>query len=208
MLRAALISIRILGLLLSVSMWGRLWGQPGDHLLGGPQLRTGLSPATVLAWAVWLINGFAAAAEMAEHLAHHNPRAAGVVAAAAGMWVIWHLARTGLAVSAPRDPRRMFDSQQRRIGFARAGHRCEFDGMLWFTRCRRQAEHADHWLPHSKGGATTLPNLVAACAWHNTSKGAHIPTGWQTHRISRRRRRYFSHGAKTRPGARYRPSKT
>lgn len=208
MLRAALISIRMLGLLVSVSMWGRLWGPAGDHLLRGPQLGTDLSPTTIPAWAVWLINGFTATATMAVRQAHDNPRAAGVTVAAAGMWVVWHLARAGLAMSAPKDPRRMFDSGQRRMGFARAGHRCEFDGMLVFTRCRRQAEHADHWLPHCRGGATTLPNLVAACAWHNTSKGAHIPTSWQTHRIAGRRRRYFPPGAETRPGARYRPSRT
>lgn len=106
-----------------------------------------------------------------------------------------------------RDPQRMFNVDQRVACFTRAGHRCEIT-VLGFIRCQRPAVHADHHYPHSKGGATSMANAVAACARHNTSKGAHMPTILETHMIAARRRRYFPAGTPRRPGQWYRRAGT
>lgn len=94
---------------------------------------------------------------------------------------------------ARKDPTRAFTGTQRSTGFNRAQNRCEFDRVV-FWRCRRPAQHGDHWLPHSKGGASSLTNFVAACAKCNLSKSAKMPTPGQTARLKRRRRRYFAPG--------------
>lgn len=108
--------------------------------------------------------------------------------------------------SAPEqlDPQRMFNADQRRIGAARAGNRCEMDGVFPWTRCKRTGTHGDHHFPWSKGGATSMANFVWACARCNTSKGAKVPTHFQTSRIARRRRKYFPAAIPTRPGQRAR----
>ena len=93
----------------------------------------------------------------------------------------------------PTDPSRLFSPIQRNEGFARAGGRCELDG-LFFTRCKGKAHHGDHHFPWSKGGSTSMTNFVAACASCNTSKGAKIPTAWATMRMEARRRKYFPQG--------------
>lgn len=92
------------------------------------------------------------------------------------------------------DPQRMFTVAQRTQGFARAGRRCEYDGALWFLRCKTPATHGDHFYPWAKGGASSMVNFVAACARHNLSKGATLPSWFQERRIRRRRRRYFPAG--------------
>lgn len=101
------------------------------------------------------------------------------------------------------DPQRLFSATQRRAAAERAGGRCEMDGLLIWTRCGRPGSHGDHWMPWSRGGATTMDNHVWACAPCNLAKGARVPTFWETARIERRRRRYFSPGGDTRPGARF-----
>ncbi|PPG14384.1 HNH endonuclease [Rathayibacter rathayi] len=83
---------------------------------------------------------------------------------------------------------------QRTAGFARADGRCEFDGALFFVRCPRDAHHADHFYPWSKGGATSMQNLVAACAACNLSKGPKMLSAFYRKRIERRRRKYFTVG--------------
>lgn len=102
----------------------------------------------------------------------------------------------------PKDGDRLYSKQDRMIGFARAGGRCEMDGFLWFLRCSREAKHGDHHYPHSKGGATTMQNFVAACVRCNTSKGAKVPTRMQTRRIQNRRRSYFPKGVSVTAGER------
>lgn len=92
-----------------------------------------------------------------------------------------------------RDPRRVFSVSEREQGHARAGHRCELD-MLPFVRCRNSSNAGDHWFPYSKGGATSMSNFVAACAFHNGLKSNHLPTKAATARIEARRRRYFPPG--------------
>lgn len=92
--------------------------------------------------------------------------------------------------NAPKDPSRLFSSNQRTEGFARAGGICEMESFP-FIRCRKKATHGDHWYPWSKGGATSMDNFVAACASCNTSKGAKVPTFFATARLEKRRRKYF-----------------
>lgn len=102
----------------------------------------------------------------------------------------------------PQDPQRMYTSEQRAEAFSRAGGRCEYTGFL-LSRCPRPAEHADHLIPWSKGGATTLENCVASCAHHNTSKGATLLPRWRVRVLERRRRRYFPPGVDVRVGERF-----
>lgn len=106
------------------------------------------------------------------------------------LWLVWKIV-TLVPRSARKDPKRLFAKSQRRVGFDRAGNRCEMDGFLIFTRCRRKAEHGDHWIPHSKGGCTNLENFVAACAICNLAKSNRTPTRMETFRLESRRQRYF-----------------
>ena len=127
-----------------------------------------------------------------------------MIGAVLGLWLLVPAVRHRLAVAYPRDPRRAYNNEERQAGFRRAGHRCEFDIWMGLARCKSPPSTATTGWPHSRGGATTMPNLVAGCAWHNTSKGATMPTAAQTHRIARRRRGYFPAGEPTAPGERYR----
>lgn len=97
---------------------------------------------------------------------------------------------------AQHDPQRAFTPAQRQAIFARAGWRCEHFGLLG-VRCRHQAAHADHVVPWSRGGASTLANAQALCARHNLAKGARMPGRVSTRRLARRRRRYFPAGMPT-----------
>lgn len=115
-------------------------------------------------------------------------------------WVLALVVATVLAVGVSarnrgrqQDPVRAFPEKMRREAFARAGGTCEY--ARWWGRCRRTANHADHFYPHARGGASTLANCVAACQWHNLSKGAKLPSRWTRAGIERRRRRYFPPGA-------------
>lgn len=56
--------------------------------------------------------------------------------------------------------------------FARDGYRCIYCGM------KDVALHADHVLALSRGGASTMENLVTACGGCNTSKGAKPVQEW------------------------------
>jgi hypothetical protein len=102
----------------------------------------------------------------------------------------------------PTDPSRLFSAVQRTEGFSRAGGQCEMDGVFFF-RCKAKAHHGDHHFPWSRGGSTSMANFVAACARHNTSKGAKVPTAWQTFRMEARRRKYFPQGVNVKAGERF-----
>ncbi|MBC9927275.1 HNH endonuclease [Leucobacter sp. cx-169] len=102
-----------------------------------------------------------------------------------------------------KDPKRAFDSEQRRKGFALASSQCEMS-TPWMTRCTATASHADHFYPHAKGGASSMMNLVAACAPHNLSKGAKLPSAVDRALISARRRNYFPADLERKPGEWYR----
>jgi len=88
---------------------------------------------------------------------------------------------------------RTFSFDQKSRVFANANWQCEFDDGL--RRCRNKAEHADHFYPWARGGASSERNLVAACSKHNLSKGAKMPSPALKFRIENRRRSYFPKGA-------------
>ena len=100
-----------------------------------------------------------------------------------------------------RDPVRRFSRQERREGMARAGGQCEMEAGPR-RRCRRTAEHGDHFYPWSKGGSTSLENFVAACARCNRTKGAWVPSPGQQARMERRRREYVAPAGSVSVGAR------
>jgi hypothetical protein len=105
-----------------------------------------------------------------------------------------------------RDPDRWFDSHQRSQGRARADGRCEYTaGWAWWRRCPAPAQEADHFWPWARGGATSIDNLVAACAVHNQAKGGRQPSAISRWAIAVRRRGYFPAGVPRTPGAWYRP---
>lgn len=89
-----------------------------------------------------------------------------------------------------RDPLRRFSHVQKQEILARAAHRCEYHG--WLTgRCTVTAGlEADHVVPWSRSGPTTVENGQALCRRHNRSKAATVPFGWQRRAIDRRRLRY------------------
>lgn len=104
-----------------------------------------------------------------------------------------------------KDPQRMYTTEQRTESFARAGGQCEY--MSWaLSRCGAPAEHADHFFPHSKGGATSLLNCVASCAHHNTSKGAKVLPKRAGKFLEMRRKRYYPAGVPVTVGELYDPS--
>lgn len=55
----------------------------------------------------------------------------------------------------------------------RDGHACRYCGVTGI------ALECDHVLPRSRGGPTTLENLVASCKSCNASKGARTPEEWR-----------------------------
>ena len=202
MIRTLVLSMRavaVMALLIVVGAAAGGLGWPPGLTSTGP-----FSSASTPALADWAVAALHSSLRLGVELVGEHPQAAPVIGAVLGLWLMVPAVRHRLAVAYPRDPRRAYNNEERQAGFRRAGHRCEFDIWMGLARCKKPAEHCDHWLPHSRGGATTMPNLVAGCAWHNTSKGATMPTAAQTHRIARRRRGYFPAGEPTAPGERYR----
>lgn len=88
-----------------------------------------------------------------------------------------------------RDPQRFFSSAQRHELARRAGGRCEHKPLLWH-RCDRTGRHADHVIPWSKGGPTTLDNGQWLCARHNLRKSDTMPSPLYRWRLTRRREHY------------------
>lgn len=131
-----------------------------------------------------------------------HPRAASVVVlllvAPVAISTLWSMVPRQIR----KDPQRLYSSDERRVGSQMSGDRCEGE-LFPFFRCRGGAEQGDHWFPHSKGGATSMENLVMLCAPCNRSKSARIPTLWQTLRITMRRRKYFPPNREPRPGQKY-----
>ncbi|GAA1937517.1 hypothetical protein GCM10009689_17620 [Brevibacterium antiquum] len=121
----------------------------------------------------------------------------------AAVLIVIVIARAMARRTSTTDPTRLFTSDQRREGMVRAENRCEMPKLFGLMRCRRRAEHGDHFFPWSRGGATTMSNYVAACAKCNLAKSNHVPTRLTTGLIALRRRRYFPDGNRTQPGQRY-----
>ena len=152
----------------------------------------------------WVGGCFSAGAQIVVEWGTTHPGWVALVACAVLWRVLAWFARQPRLTSLVRDPVRMFTSEQRRAGFDRCQRRCEFDGWLPWLRCAGRVEHADHWFPWSKGGATSPANLVGACRWHNLSKSAAWPTRAQTGRIAARRAKYWTGpDAERTPGAFY-----
>ena len=125
-----------------------------------------------------------------------------VLAVLSALVIVWQVAAMIRERYSPKDPVRSFSSSQIAAASMRAGGRCEFSTT--FGRCRSVGAHADHWVPHTRGGASTDDNLVWGCARHNLRKSSRMPTRMATWRIARRRRRYFPSGVQVRPGRRFR----
>ena len=70
----------------------------------------------------------------------------------------------------PKDPRRAFTDNERHIIFYRSNGKCQK------SDCGKEISlgqmHADHIIPHSRGGQTTLNNAQALCQQCNVKKGA------------------------------------
>lgn len=160
---------------------------------------------TALDWALNLVAaGATAAIDLLLIAWTASPGLTGGAAIAVCILFTIPIARQASWANAPRDTKRLFDTQMRRQASTWCRGRCEMDGWLPFWRCHSPAEHGDHWIPWSRSGATTFGNLVMACAWHNLSKGARIPSRMETARIERRRRKYFPEGIPVDAGERYR----
>lgn len=87
-----------------------------------------------------------------------------------------------------RDAQRVYSGSEKRMGNERAYHRCEGTGYIRRCRYRGSDLHGDHWFPHSRGGATTMRNLVMLCPKCNMKKSAYIPNYLQTHCLRMRRK--------------------
>jgi 5-methylcytosine-specific restriction endonuclease McrA len=68
----------------------------------------------------------------------------------------------------PKDPKRLYTYQERMVIWRRARERCE--------NCSQEipfsSMHADHLVPHSRGGKTTIANSKCLCTSCNLKKGA------------------------------------
>ena len=66
----------------------------------------------------------------------------------------------------PKDPQRIFSSGQRKKIFEKSSGSC----ALCYIELSETNFHADHILPHSQGGQTTVENGQALCSKCNTQK--------------------------------------
>lgn len=71
----------------------------------------------------------------------------------------------------PRDPQRDFGYEQRLAIFRRDNGVCQVRIKCSGDRVTWDNWHADHKIPHSKGGKTTVANGQVACSSCNLSKG-------------------------------------
>jgi hypothetical protein len=71
----------------------------------------------------------------------------------------------------PKDPKRAFTREQRMAIFRRDGMTCQVKLKCDGVKCEWDNWHADHIVPHSKGGQTTVENGRVACPNCNTALG-------------------------------------
>lgn len=88
-----------------------------------------------------------------------------------------------------RDPQRLYTQNQRMALARQAGFQCEHK-LPWWFRCQARGREADHVIPWSRGGPTTLPNGQWLCRRHNRAKSNIVPSPIYRWRLARRRRRY------------------
>lgn len=102
-----------------------------------------------------------------------------------GTWWLISSVVSWLRRFAPRDPQRRYSPAQRRQLLIRSGYRCEHH-YFHFLRCReRHLLEADHVIPWSRGGRTTLENGQMLCRRHNRRKTNRYPSPlyrWMVHR--------------------------
>lgn len=116
--------------------------------------------------------------------------------------VAYVLAMVGPDLRPSNDPVRWFTTEQRAGARARAGGQCEY--TAWGRRCERPSQEIDHFIPWSRGGATSLANAVCACRKHNQRKGGRMPSTFEAFGLFWRRRRYFTDQANRWPGEQFR----
>lgn len=104
-----------------------------------------------------------------------------------------------------KDPQRMFDNFVIFEAKRRAEHRCEYVTRFLRRRCPNSAKnttlHADHWIPHSKGGSSSEANIVILCSHCNLAKSSELPFKWETERVYQKRLSYQINAVK--PGHRF-----
>lgn len=76
---------------------------------------------------------------------------------------------------APRDRQRLFTVEQKRYLQQQAGWRCEHRWFLVLRCAQNQRLQADHVMPWSRGGRTTLANGQMLCPRHNRRKTNRLP---------------------------------
>ena len=81
----------------------------------------------------------------------------------------------------PKDPRRAFTDDERYIIWYRSNGKCQNSNCSNKEISINQM-HADHIIPHSRGGETTLENGRALCRQCNTSRGGCI-ISFSTHML-------------------------
>jgi hypothetical protein len=93
--------------------------------------------------------------------------------------------------SGNRDPVRLFSGANKAMILARAGGRCERHS--WVTgRCQELDNlQADHVIPWSRSGTTSISNGQALCKHHNRAKAANVPFKWQRRALDKRRESYL-----------------
>lgn len=77
------------------------------------------------------------------------------------------------------DNQRQFSDEQRLAIYRKSDGRCQWrnpDGSLHDLKCPWNDWHADHIMPWSRGGKTTVENGQVLCAELNRLKGADLPT--------------------------------
>lgn len=74
-----------------------------------------------------------------------------------------------------RDPQRLFTAQQKRYLMLQANGRCEHRWFLLLRCAQNQRLQADHVMPWSRGGRTTLANGQMLCPRHNRRKTNRLP---------------------------------
>jgi hypothetical protein len=72
----------------------------------------------------------------------------------------------------PLDPQRAFTDAQRKVIWIRDGKRCQVRTHCAGQECDWENWHADHKIPWSRGGTTTVENGQVCCPSCNLSKGA------------------------------------
>jgi hypothetical protein len=148
------------------------------------------SPAATPNPAHIILDGFWRAAT---NLATHEPWIVALFALVLGVAMV-RSARVAIHTG-PRDPVRLFTRADKALLLARAGHRCEFHGVIG-GRCRSVDRlEADHIHPWSRGGATHVSNGQILCQTHNRDKSAAIPWDRSLRKLAERRAMYYPQDA-------------